>query len=116
MTIKRKRRRRRRKKATHLVWLWEFSKKVVATAFLLYVVSFAYVLIVAYLAITLTADSTALTTIVTETNETFRVVVGGYLLKAGGENIAKIVTAYLEKGKVTNEDNSDTAAVESGHL
>lgn len=88
---------------TPLMWLWEFSKKVVTTACGLYVIAFAYALVAGYKAMLLTADTTAICSIITEINETFRVVVGGYMLKAGGENIAKIVTAYMEKGKETKE-------------
>lgn len=96
-----------------LVWLWEFSKKVVTTAFLLYVIAFIYMIITSYEAMKLVDDATALSTFISEQNETFRVVVGGYMLKAGGENIAKIVTAYLQKGKL--EDSNQKEELEEAH-
>ena len=102
-----KRRRRRKNEQAPLVWLWEFSKKVVTTAFLLYVLAFCYMLVTTYQAIRLTGDTAALSTFITEANETFRIVVGGYMLKAGGENIAKIVTSYLQKGRIDDEGGAD---------
>ena len=88
---------RGRKEKAPLLWLWEFSKKVVMIAFLVYVITFLYSLVMALYAMQLTADATAISTIITEFNESFRVVVGGYMLKAGGENVVKITTAYLDK-------------------
>lgn len=92
---------RRKRKNTPVLWLWEFSKKVVTTAFLLYVSVTLYSLVGTYKAMLIVGDTTAMASFITEMNETFRVVVGGYMLKAAGENVAKIVTAYLEKGKIT---------------
>lgn len=92
---------RRKRKNTPVLWLWEFSKKVVTTAFLLYVSVTLYSLVGTYKAMLIVGDTTAMAAFITEMNETFRVVVGGYMLKAAGENVAKIVTAYLEKGKIT---------------
>ena len=90
---------RKKKEKAPLLWLWEFSKKVVTIAFLVYVATFLYSLAMAYNAMKITGDATALSTLITEFNETFRVVVGGYMLKAGGENVVKITTAYLDKKK-----------------
>lgn len=94
---------RKKEEKAPLLWLWEFSKKVVTIAFVVYVATFLYSLVMAYSAIQLTADTTALSTIITEFNETFRVVVGGYMLKAGGENVVKITTAYLDKKRQKKE-------------
>jgi hypothetical protein len=78
-----------------LLWVWEFSKKVVITTTVLYLVSFLYALLVCYRAIILTGDASVVGTLITESNETFRVVVGGYLVKAGVENGCKIVTSNI---------------------
>lgn len=72
-------------------WLWEFSKRVVVVMALLYFISFVYAMATCCWAIQLAADTTALATLITETNETFRVVIGGYLIKAGAENATKII-------------------------
>ncbi len=71
-------------------WLWEFSKRVVVVMAALYFISFIYAMVCCCYAITLAADTMALQTLITETNETFRVVVGGYMIKAGVENATKI--------------------------
>jgi len=52
-------------------------------------------------------NTAAITTLITESNETFRVVVGGYLIKAGIENACKIVTS-----KQTPQEETDDNAEE----
>ena len=90
MTYRRRKRRRRVTPQAAVSWLWEFSKKVVWTVTLLYIVSFVF----------------AITTLITESNETFRVVVGGYLIKAGIENACKIVTSKQTPQEET-DDNAE---------
>lgn len=72
-------------------WLWEFSKRVVVAMAALYFISFIYAMVTCCMALSFTADTTALATLITETNETFRVVIGGYMVKAGVENATKII-------------------------
>lgn len=97
--------------ATPLYWIWEFSKKVVLITAALYFVSFAYAMVMCSKAIQLTMDTTALSTLITEANETFRVVVGGYMIKAGVENAAKIITSNMlgkkDEEKTENEPPVD---------
>lgn len=76
-----------------LNWLWEFSKKVVIFVTLCYFIHCVYITIM----INIVPDSSVLTTLVNETNETFRVIIGGYLLKSGLENAVKIKTAKIAK-------------------
>ncbi|RKM55071.1 hypothetical protein D6855_16545 [Butyrivibrio sp. CB08] len=82
-------------------WLWEFSKRVVVIMAALYFISFIYAMVCCCLALEQAADTTALATLITETNETFRVVVGGYMIKAGVENATKI---YKDRHQTTDED------------
>lgn len=51
-------------------------------------------------------NTAAITTLITESNETFRVVVGGYLIKAGIENACKIVTSKQTPQEET-DDNAE---------
>ena len=76
-----------------LNWLWEFSKKVVVFVTVYYFVHSIYITVM----INIVPDSAVLTTLVTEINETFRVIIGGYLLKSGIENAVKIKTARIAK-------------------
>ncbi len=76
-----------------LAWIVEFSKKIVALLALLYCLQTAYALA----KIESIPDSTALSTLITEFNETFRICIGGYLLKAGFENIVKLKAARIKK-------------------
>ena len=86
-------------------WLWEFSKKVVVTVTVLYILATIYAIYATYMAVSQVADTTALSTVITELNETFRVVEGGYVVKAGAENVAKIITtSMLKKSKKTAEE------------
>lgn len=81
----------RKRRNTAKRWLWEFSKRVVVVMAALYFISFIYAMVTCCWAVSLAADTTALSTLITETNETFRVVIGGYLIKAGVENATKII-------------------------
>lgn len=80
-------------KSSVLNWLWEFSKKIVIVLSLYYFVQSIYFAVM----VNIMPDSTVLATHITEINETFRVCIGGYLLKAGLENTAKICTAIKAK-------------------
>ena len=86
-----------------LYWIWEFSKKVVIITAVLYFISFIFAMITSYSAMIMVADTTALSTLIAEANETFRVVVGGYMIKAGVENAAKIITANTQKREQQDE-------------
>lgn len=89
-------RRKKRKTATATTWLWEFSKKVVCVVTALYFISFVFSMIACWRELALSYSATALSTLITEANETFRVVIGGYLIKAGVENACKIVKSKDE--------------------
>lgn len=78
-------------------WLWEFSKRVVVAMAALYFISLVYAMAACYYAVNMAADTTALAALISETNETFRVVIGGYLIKAGVENATKIIKTQPEQ-------------------
>ena len=81
MTYRRRKRRRRVTPQAAVSWLWEFSKKVVWTVTLLYIVSFVFAMVLCWRELQFIGNTAAITTLITESNETFRVVVGGYLIK-----------------------------------
>lgn len=104
---------KRKRKQDAIHWLWEFSKKVVVITAALYFISFLYTMVVCYRALSLVADTTALVTLITETNETFRVVIGGYLIKAGIENTVKIARAkQLKKAGIADTPDESTDDIE----
>lgn len=86
-----------KKKPSAKRWLWEFSKRVVVAMAVLYFISLVYAMAACYNAVNIAADTTALATLISETNETFRVVIGGYLIKAGVENATKIIKTQPEQ-------------------
>ncbi len=81
----------KKKRQSLFGWLWEFTKKVVMMMTILYAVAFGFTLYICYISLGQGKDISVLNTLVQETNETFRVVVGGYLVKAGIENACKII-------------------------
>lgn len=100
-----------------LGWLQSFTKKVVSIFSVLYIlVIIVMVAMIAYQIRNGMADS--LPTMITELNETFRVVIGGYLIKAGVENGFKITGTLLSnlnmqklnaQGPVVSEDDSSVS-------
>lgn len=98
----RNRRRRVRRKAAPVKWLWEFSKRVVVATSILYFISCAYALIIC----AIWQDTATIGTLISEANETFRVVVGGYMIKAGAENALKIA-GNKRQGDTTDNDAPD---------
>ena len=67
-------------------WIQEFSKKIVVVFFITYLIILAILVLV----IVKIGGSAGIDTMTTEINETFRVVIGGYIIKAAVENAIKI--------------------------
>ena len=71
MTYRRRKRRRRVTPQAAVSWLWEFSKKVVWTVTLLYIVSFVFAMVLCWRELQFIGNTAAITTLITESNETF---------------------------------------------
>ena len=81
-------------------WLIEFSKKVVFGSFILYLASIVFIMIILYIN-NKSGDTTGFELFISETNNTFKIVVGGYVIKATVENALKIGGAkYQELVKI----------------
>ena len=80
-------------------WLVEFSKKVVFGAFIVFLVSTVVEIIVIYKS-SLIGEPISLDTFISETNLTFRIVVGTYCIKACMENLSKI--SFSKYGDILN--------------
>ena len=76
--------------ATMLNWLWEFSKKIVVGLFVIYVLTYLFSWTLILLSGMYGWNITFLDTLISETNSTFKVVIGGYLIKSMAENVIKI--------------------------
>lgn len=75
-------------------WVQEFSKKIVVVAFVLYIINNMASLIAIF--ITMSQGSIyGLDTFISESNQTFRDVVGGYIIKSAVENAFKIAGNYF---------------------
>lgn len=95
--------RKRKREKQPVKWLWEFSKRVVVITAVLYFISCAYALIIC----AIWQDTATIGTLISEANETFRVVVGGYMIKAGVENALKI-------GKGKKQDEPEPTEPDNG--
>jgi uncharacterized membrane protein len=79
----------------NFLWVQEFSKKIIVALFLMYLVyNIISILLILYSAYR--GEIIGFETFTTEMNETFRLIVGGYLIKAGLENITKIGGNYYD--------------------
>ena len=78
-------------------WIQEFSKKIVVIAFMIYILMDLVSLAMVIIAYKQSGDLMFIDTIITEANQTFRDVIGGYILKAATENISKGLCMIMEK-------------------
>lgn len=78
-------------------WIQEFSKKIVVIAFMIYILMDLVSLAMVIIAYRNSGDLMFIDTIITEANQTFRDVIGGYILKAATENISKGLCMIMEK-------------------
>lgn len=79
--------------SNYITWIQSFSKKIVSITFVMYLI--ITVVVLAILIINTKAGNGDISNVYSEINETFRVVIGGYLIKAGIENAFKISGNYL---------------------
>lgn len=79
----------------NFLWVQEFSKKIIVAIFLVYLI-YNIISICILLYNTYRGDTAGFETLTTEVNETFRLIVGGYLIKAGLENVTKIGGSYYD--------------------
>lgn len=76
----------RKRQKNKKTWLWEFSKKLVVTCSVLYVMSFFY----SCVAMWYFQDISWLGTYIEQASDILRTCVFGYFVKAGIENVFKI--------------------------
>lgn len=80
-----------------LGWLQEFSKKVVAITFVIFLIINVFVMVFIALHYFVTGDIIYLDQLLAEAHTTFRDVIGGYIIKAATENVIKISGSVVEK-------------------
>lgn len=76
-----------------LLWVWEFSKKAVLICFIFYVLVQVYSMVT----MAVTNDYTNLGELINQTGEIVRDCVFGYLIKAGLENVGKIIGSSMHR-------------------
>lgn len=81
-----------------LLWVWEFSKRLVLICSALYVISFFYSCAVMYQF----QDFSYLGTFISESSDILKTCVFGYFVKAGVENVLKI-----KNNKKESEDQNN---------
>lgn len=100
---------KRTKLKNALSWTWEFTKIVITALSVLYALNWLYSVVAISVAIYETNQFSFLDTLITETNETFRVIVGVNVVKCCIENVFKY-NDFGGKGNTynknpTSEDN-----------
>lgn len=90
----------KRKGNNSLIWVWEFSKKLVLICSALYIFSFFYSCVVMWKFY----DFTYLGTFIEQASDILKTCVFGYLVKAGVENVFKIA-------KLKNVQDADRKSV-----
>lgn len=93
----------KRKGNNSLIWVWEFSKKLVLICSALYIFSFFYSCVVMWKFY----DFTYLGTFIEQASDILKTCVFGYLVKAGVENVFKIA-------KLKNVQDADMMVVPDG--
>ncbi len=79
----------------NFLWVQEFSKKIIVAIFIVYIL-YCIISILLLIHSAYTGAISGFETLTTEINETFRLIVGGYLIKAGLENVTKIGGNYYD--------------------
>lgn len=102
----------------YMFWIQSFSKKIISITFIIYLASTIFSIIMVYISFQ-TGSISGIDTFISETNATFREVVGGYIVKSAVENAVKIAGNYFigiadaklnairEKLGIDKEDNSN---------
>lgn len=83
------------KQIKFMSWIQEFTKKIVTITFLIFILSNIFYLVMILAQFSTTTSITYIDTFITEMHQTFRDVIGGYIVKAAAENVIKIGGGYL---------------------
>lgn len=82
-------------------WVQNFTKRIIIAVFGIFICIDLVTLVVAIINCFNIGDSSAVNSLITETNTTFRDIVGGYLVKSACENVSmgidKLITYYIDK-------------------
>lgn len=90
-----------------LSWSWEFTKFLVVILTIIYVAQMLFSALVIYHALDSTNMLTYLDSFITETNETFRLIVGANVVKSCVENVFKY-NDFGGKSIYNNNSDNDT--------
>lgn len=101
MKTKNKNRKRKQSLKNALSWSWEFTKFIVTMLTIVYFLIMIYCGVVIWMGMYKLAITTYLDTFITEINETFRLIVGANVIKAGVENVFKY-NDFGGKGELYN--------------
>lgn len=82
------------KSKKYIIWVQEFSKKIVVVTFLVYLITSIFSALLVYWSFK-SGMMSGIDTLISETNNTFREVIGGYIIKSAIENAVKIGGNYF---------------------
>ena len=81
------------KQKNYVIWIQEFSKVIVIATFILYIITCIFSALVVFISFK-SGYVTGIDSLISETNNTFRDIVGGYIIKSAVENAIKIGGNY----------------------
>lgn len=98
--------------STMLNWLWEFSKKIIVGLFIIYVITYVYSYVLILLSAKFNWNISYLDTLISETNSTFKIIIGGYLIKSMMENVFKI-NKNKDSSSICEDESFDETTYET---
>lgn len=82
-------------------WVQTFTKRIIVVTFGIFIIIDLITLIISIINCFQLADTTAVNNLITETNTTFRDIIGGYLVKSACENVSigieKALVRYINQ-------------------
>lgn len=82
-------------------WVQTFTKRIIVVTFGIFVIMDLITLVVAIINCLRLSDTSSINNLITETNTTFRDVIGGYLIKSACENVSigieKAIVRFIDK-------------------
>ena len=106
------------KSISFIEWVQSFTKRIIVVVFAIFILIDLITLATAIFACIENQDSSSVNILISETNNTFRDIIGGYLVKSACENVSmgveKIVTHFIDKKmeQAVEEVKEDTSSAD----
>jgi len=105
--LSKKDKKRNSKLKNALFWSWEFTKLIIVILTIVYILQMIFSAFIIFYSLKFTSSLMYLDSFITETNETFRLIVGANVVKACVENVFKY-NDFGGKGMNYNSTNGNS--------